>query len=233
MSFPEMMLDMLTSAYNRTDVIRLREGQQPETNIGKLFSLCGWGFDILREHTEKVRLWDYIDQMRGNTLERFGKDFGVERGMAGDGILRVMIKVKILAMLAAGNLDTLILAAASLFGIAPENVGHEEIYPAKVYLYIDEDKLDQEHRDVADIIAGLMHRIKAAGVGIKLFYRTYHVVHGGIRLAVLTEETIRLTATASADDSFVERRTDMYAGIPTLVYVRRAFFPSEEGSGLL
>ena len=78
-----------------------------------------------------------------------------------------------------------------------------------------------------------MHRIKAAGVGIKLFYRTYHVVHGGIRLAVLTEETIRLTATASADDSFVERRTDMYAGIPTLVYVRRAFFPSEEGSGLL
>jgi len=233
MSFPELMLDMLTSAYNRTDVARFREGKPPETNIGKLFGLCGWGFDILREHTEKVRLWDDLDRMRGSTLERFGKDFGVERGTAGDETLRVMIRVKILAMLAAGNLDTLILAAASLFGIAPENVGHEEIYPAKVYLYIDEDKLDQEHRGVAGIIAGLMHRIKAAGVGIKVFYRTYRQVHGGVRLAALTEETVHLTATADADDSYVKRKTDVHACTPTLVYVRRMFLPSDEESELL
>lgn len=233
-----MMLEMLTSAYNRSDVVRFRDGERPKTNIGKLFGLCGWGFDIIRENTERVRLWDNIDQMKGTTLERFGKDFGVERGMAGDEILRIMIKVKIIAMLAAGNLDTLILAAASLFGIAPENVGHEEVYPAKVYLYIDEDKLDQEHRDVADIIAGLMHRIKAAGIGIKMFYRTYHNVCGGVSLAVLTEETVRITVAASAGDSYVERRAGSYACIPTLIYVRRTFFPSDTdgelpGSGFM
>ena len=174
MSFAEKMLDMLTSAYNRNDIRVLREAQAPKTNIGKLFSLTGWGFDILKEQTEKVRLWDDIDNAKGKELDRFGQNYGVTRGEANDAVYRVMIKVKMLAMLAAGNLDTIIYSAASLFGVAAEDIKSEEVYPAKVYLYIDENKLDQEHKDVSTVIVSLMDRIKSAGVGLRIFYRTYN-----------------------------------------------------------
>ena len=63
MSFAIKMLEMLTSSYNRTDMQRLEENQMPQTNIGKLFSLAGWGFDIIKDQTEKVKLWDNIDVM--------------------------------------------------------------------------------------------------------------------------------------------------------------------------
>ena len=148
MSFAEKMLDMLTSAYDRTDLPRIRSGDLPKTNIGKLFYLSGWGFDIIKDQSEKVRLWDDIDQAQGAALDRIGKNYGVIRGTASDSIYRVMIKVKMLAMLAAGNLDTLILSAASLFGVDISDVACEELFPAKVYLYINEDSLDEEHAKV-------------------------------------------------------------------------------------
>ena len=107
MSFAIKMLEMLTSAYNRTDILELKEKRTPKTNIGKLFTLSGWGFDIIHDQTEKVRLWDDIDVMEGETLTRYGNGFGVARGEAGDEIYRIMIKVKIIAMLAAGDLDTI------------------------------------------------------------------------------------------------------------------------------
>lgn len=72
-------------------------------------------------------------------------------------------------MLAAGDLDTIILSAASLFGVSAEDISFQEVYPAKIYLYIDEDKLDQGHKNVADTIAGLMKRIKTTGVGNQNF----------------------------------------------------------------
>ena len=162
MSFAIKMLEMLTSAYNRTDILELKEKRTPKTNIGKLFTLSGWGFDIIHDQTEKVRLWDDIDVMEGETLTRYGNGFGVARGEAGDEIYRIMIKVKIIAMLAAGDLDTIILSAASLFGVSAEDISFQEVYPAKIYLYIDEDKLDQEHKNVADTIAGLMSSKRAA-----------------------------------------------------------------------
>ena len=35
----EKMLDMLTNAYNRRDLVNVQKGRPLETNIGKLFSL--------------------------------------------------------------------------------------------------------------------------------------------------------------------------------------------------
>ena len=79
MSFAVKMLEMLTSAYNRTDIHNLQENQLPQTNIGKLFFLAGWGFDIIKDQAEKVRLWDDIDAMQGSALTRYGESFGVSR----------------------------------------------------------------------------------------------------------------------------------------------------------
>lgn len=227
MKFAEKMLGMLTSAYNRTDIFRLRAGELPETNIGKLFYLSGWGFDIIRDETEKVKLWDDIDHMSGTTLDRFGEDFGVVRGEASDAIMRVMVKVKIIAMLAAGNLDTIICSAASLFGIRPEDVKHEEVYPAKVFLYIDEDKLDQEHKEVADVIAGLISRIKSAGIGTRIFYRTYYEAINDIRLALMATEKVRLHVGPDVSDKYITVRIPVNGGIPTLIYMRCVFRPKK------
>jgi len=184
MSFAVKMLKMLTSAYNRSDVVNLEAGEKPVTNVGKLFFLAGWGFDILKDHTERVRLWDDLDAMRGATLNRYGADFGVARGESSDEIYRIMIKVKIIAMLAAGNLDTVIVSAASLFNVDPADVKAEEVYPSKIYLYIDEDKLDEERKRVAPVIVGLMSRIKSAGIGLRIFYQTYS--GGSVKLYVAT-----------------------------------------------
>lgn len=184
MSFAVKMIKMLTSSYNRSDVVNLEAGEKPVTNVGKLFFLAGWGFDILKDHTERVRLWDDLDAMRGATLNRYGADFGVARGESSDEIYRIMIKVKIIAMLAAGNLDTVIVSAASLFNVDPADVKAEEIYPSKIYLYIDEDKLDEERKRVAPVIVGLMSRIKSAGIGLRIFYQTYS--GGSVNLYVAT-----------------------------------------------
>lgn len=227
MSFATMMLDMLTSAYDRSDLSRLRSGEGPRTNIGRLACLVGWGFDIIRDQTEKVRLWDDIDRMAGTTLDRFGKDFGVRRGEASDAIFRVMIKVKILAMLASGDLDALILAASSLFGVAAEDVKSQEVYPAKVYLYIDEDKLDQEHKDIAGIIAGLMARIKSAGVGLRIFYRTYSQKRAGIHVGTATCLAAFLDVPPMPMDMGTVRSVDMRAGAGTLIYTT-ASYPAGE-----
>ncbi|EFC97251.1 hypothetical protein NQ487_19795 [Hungatella hathewayi] len=227
MSFAVKMLEMLTSAYNRTDLQNFRENKPPETNIGKLFALSGWGFDILKEQTEKVRLWDRMDKMQGTSLDNFGRNYGVVRGEASDEMYRVMIKVKILAMMAAGNMDTIILSAASLFGVSASDVTCEEVFPAKVYLYIDEDKLDQEHKDVANIIANLMCRIKSAGIGIRIFYQTYHGARLNVYLATNNMEIIRLQVQPESGDKYLKYEINFNAGVPMLERIAVHFTPAE------
>lgn len=226
MSFAEKMLDMLTSAYTRADLPKIRNGDLPQTNIGKLFYLSGWGFDILKDQTEKVKLWDDIDKAKGAALDRIGKNYGVVRGTASDAIYRVMIKVKLLAMLAAGNLDTLILSAASLFGVTAEDVTCEELFPAKVYLYINEDGLDEEHREIAPVIASLMARIKAAGVGIRIFYRVYRARQAPVYLGTATcIATFMAIASEPLNKQFVGQ-ADTRFGAAAAVFVSAAY-PAE------
>lgn len=220
MSFAVKMLKMLTSAYNRTDVANLEAGEKPVTNVGKLFYLAGWGFDIIRDHTERVRLWDDLDAMKGTALNRYGADFGVARGESNDEIYRIMIKVKIIAMLAAGNLDTVILSAASLFNVDPSDVKAEEIYPSKIYLYIDEDKLDEERKSVADVIAGLMSRIKSAGVGLKIFYQTYPRGTCNLNLAALTFEHVKIRFGPEPSDNSVAAAVPLKAAVTTFEIVQ-------------
>ena len=214
------MLEMLTSAYNRTDIHNLQENQLPQTNIGKLFSLAGWGFDIIKDQAEKVRLWDDIDAMQGSALTRYGESFGVSRGEASDEILRIMIKVKTIAMLASGDLDTIILSAATLFGVSATDVKADEIYPAKVYLYIDEDKLDAEHKRVAEIIAGLMSRIKASGVGIRIFYQTYFGGAENLYIMSMRSNHIKITASPDATNKKVRMDAGINVALPRLEHLQ-------------
>ena len=193
MSFATAMLDMLTSAYDRTDISRLQRGESPKTNIGKLLTLSGWGFDILKEQAEKVKLWDSLEEKQGTELDRYGKDLGVAREGATDEVYRIMIKVKTISLMASGNLDAVIQAAAALFEVDVTDVKADEIFPAKIYLYIDEDKLDEAHKDLAPIIVSLMSRIKSAGVGLRIFYKTYHFWEQPIYIGIATLECVRVS----------------------------------------
>lgn len=228
MTFAERMLEMLTSAYNRMDIYNLQRGKPPETYIGKLFYLCGMGFDLIKDTAEKVKLWDDIDKMCGTTLDRYGANFGVARGGSNDPIYRVMIKTKIISMLAGGNLDSVISAAAALFNVPIAAVKADELYPAKIYIYVDENQVDQEHKEIADIIAKLMKRLKAAGVGIRIFYKTYHTSKIGLFMALPRLDYVKITVQPEKLNSFIAREIDVNTGVAALNYVKTIYNPIAE-----
>ena len=80
----EKMLDMLTDPYTHRDLQNVRKNRKLETNIGKLFSLLADGFEVIHKNAELVRLWDDLENAEGAVLDRYGANFGVQRGAASD-----------------------------------------------------------------------------------------------------------------------------------------------------
>lgn len=167
------MLDMLTGAYNRDDVRNAYSSLPLETNIGRLFNTLAWGLELVHDQSDKILLWDDLDNAQGAVLDRYGENFGVARDGAPDAFYRLLIKVKMISLLSGGDIETVINAAATLFDIEPEQVDLDEVFPAKVWIYVDEADLEAEKIDTAELIAGVMKRIVAAGIGMRLFLRTY------------------------------------------------------------
>ncbi|OPZ65881.1 MAG: hypothetical protein BWY85_00240 [Firmicutes bacterium ADurb.Bin506] len=204
------MLDLLTGAYNRTDVRNAHNSLPLETNIGRLFDTFAWGLELVHEQTDKILLWDDIDNARGEVLDRYGENFGVKRDGTPDTFYRLLIKIKMISLLSGGDIETVINAAATLFDLEPSLIDLDEVFPAKVWIYVDEDILSAEQINTAELISRVMKRIVAAGVGMRLFFRTYHT----------TEQTIFINtgfATASrikARPPNVNRRATetLYAG---------------------
>lgn len=226
MNFTYMMLKMLTSSYNRSDIKRVERGEPVRTNIGKLLSLTGWGFGIINQNAEKIMEWDDIDYAEGKVLDRYGANYGVVRGMAPDGIYRVMIKVKVMAMLSAGNLDTIIDAAAVLFGVENTRVEAQEVFPAKIFLFIEEEDLDGIHMELSGTIAALMLRIKAAGVGMRVFRRVYYHALEKIHVGTLTEKTAKKGLGPLAVDCRMTYKAPMKMGTGTVVFVKKSYMPN-------
>lgn len=226
MNFTYMMLKMLTSSYNRSDIKRSERGDPPKTNIGKVLSLSAWGFGIANSHAEKIMAWDNIDYAQGRVLDRYGGNYGVYRGGAPDDIYRVMIKVKVIAMLSAGNLDTIINAAVILFDVKNYRVEAQEIFPAKIFLFVEEEDLDEMHKMLSETIARLMMRIKAAGVGMRIFRRTYYHAMETIYTGTLSEKFAKKLLGPSARDEKVTYRTPLIMGMGTSIYVKKSYMPS-------
>lgn len=180
------MLYALTSAYSRKDYDNHQQGLPLETNIGKLFSLFAWGLDMVQEQAELVKLWDDIDHAKGRVLDRYGANWGVRRFNENDALYRLAIKVKVMSQLSGGDTDTVIKAAAELLGVEYPDIDFEDVFPAKIFLYVDWLLLTQERQDLIEPIAWAIKRIVAAGVGFRLYIRTYRtyrydlpISHGG------------------------------------------------------
>ena len=116
------MLDMLTGAYNRDDVRNAYSSLPLETNIGRLFNTLAWGLELVHDQSDKILLWDDLDNAQGAVLDRYGENFGVARDGAPDAFYRLLIKVKMISLLSGGDIETVINAAATLFDIEPEQV---------------------------------------------------------------------------------------------------------------
>lgn len=227
MNFTYMMLKMLTSAYNRLDIKNIERGETPKTNIGKVLSVSGWGFDLINLHAEKVMLWDNIDYAEGKVLDKYGKNYGVYRGDATDDIYRIMIKVKVMAMLSAGNLDTIIHAAVVLFDVKSNRVEVWEVFPAKIFLFIEEEDLDEVHKMLSETIARLMLRIKAAGIGMKIFRRVYYHAMETIYVGTLSEKYVKKELGPSIRDKKITYNIPLGVGIGTVIYVKKEYMPRD------
>lgn len=192
------MLYALTSAYSRRDYDNQQQGLPMQTNIGKLFSLFAWGLDMIQEQAELVKLWDDIDHAKGRVLDRYGANWGVQRFNENDALYRLAIKVKVMSQLSGGDTDTVIKAAAELLGVEDPDIKFEDVLPAKIALYVDWLLLTQERQDLIEPIAWAIKRIVAAGVGMRLYVRTYRtyrydldINHGGLIGSFITALPVR------------------------------------------
>lgn len=181
-NFLSRMLDALTSAYSRKDYDTQQQQLPLETNIGKLFSIFAWGLDSVQEQAELIRLWDDLDNARGLVLDRYGANFGVKRVSSDDRFYRLAIKVKMMALLSGGDTDTVIQAAGALLDVDLSDIVFEDVFPAKIALYVDFELLSQDRRDLIEPIAYAIKRILAAGVGMRLYLRTYRTYRNDLML---------------------------------------------------
>jgi len=172
-NYLSQMLYALTSPYSRKDYENEKRGLAMETSIGKLFSIFAYGLNFVDEQAELIRVWDDIDNARGKVLDRYGANWGVKRISPNDAIYQIAIKVKVLSQLSGGDIDTVIRAAGTLLDVEYSEVLLEEIYPAKIALYVDWELLSDERKELIEAIAEAIKRILAAGVGFRLYIRTY------------------------------------------------------------
>lgn len=169
--FLTQMLEMLTSAYTREDIKNTEAGNDPQTNIGKLFSVLSWGLDLAREQYSNIKAWDDLDLATGAVLDRYGLNFGVERDGADDDFYRLLIQIKMISLLSGGDIDTVVNATATMFDTEPTEIELVEDYPAKFDVYVNENAVPEGKLDVVGQIAEVLKRIKAAGVGMEVVMR--------------------------------------------------------------
>lgn len=187
------MLDMLTGAYTRTDLQRAKKELPPETNIGKLFEILAYHLDIVKEHIERVRLWDNLDNAQGSVLDRYGANFGVAREGTSDTFYRLLIKVKMLAQLSGGDINTVINAVATMYSITPMQVKFEEVFPAKIRVTIQATDIGPEQMRSVEIISRLIKRIIAAGVGFYTVIESNIVTNCDLRATAFPQDIIFAT----------------------------------------
>lgn len=223
------MLDMLTGAYNRTDVQNANLGLPPETNIGKLFETFAWSLELVHYQSDKVLLWDNIDYATGAVLDRYGANFGVSRNGASDDFYRLLIKVKMISLLSGGDIDTVINAAASLLSVNVSDILLEEVFPAKIFLYLDSSKLDSASLANIDLVLKMVKRIVAAGVGIKFILvknRNYqNTLYINTGAAVKTSSRIR----PPEINRNIPGKIFSAGGYSTISYIR--IRPKKQGEG--
>ncbi len=201
------MLYALTSAYTRKDYSNCQTEAPLETNIGKLFSILAWGLDLVQEQSARMKLQDNIDNASGTALDRYGANYGVKRIGPDDRYYRLAIKVKVMAQLSGGDINTVVWAAASLLEVETPDILLEEVFPAKIALYVDQSILSSECLDMIMPIAYAIKRILAAGIGMRLYLRTYRTYRQELRMNMFGTINMHITGLPAIQRKF--NKTDL------------------------
>lgn len=212
-NFLSMMLDALTSAYSRKDCCHNNPNQVIETNIGKLFAVLAWGLESVKEQAELIQLWDDIDNAKGAVLDRYGANFGVKRISPNDSFYRLAIKVKMMALLSGGDTDTVIQTVSALLDVDPQKIDFEDIYPAKIAVYVDDENIPKEYKNLVEPIAQTIKRILSAGVGIRLYLRRKSEYRQEIKIARYSFGTVGNTAHPVSNDREHENTVNSVSGV--------------------
>lgn len=179
--FLPKMLYALTSAYSRKDYDNCQQNIPPETNIGKLFSIFAWGLEIVKEQVENVQGWDNLDYACGAVLDRYGANFGVSRVSSDDRIYRLAIKVKIMAQLSGGDTDTIIRAASLLLDVEMSDIMLEDVFPAKIALYVDANLLSDDSQELLETKAHLIRRLLVPGIDMRLYQKQNRIFRNTVK----------------------------------------------------
>lgn len=206
------MIYAFTSAYNRTDYSNEQHGTPTETNIGKLFSVFAWGLDLAHEQADLIKLWDDLDYACGSVLDRYGANFGVARISSDDRFYRLAIRVKMMALLSGGDANTIIEASATLMDVNISEVDLEDVFPAKIALYVDSNLLTDERLELIEPIAWSIKRILAAGVGMRLYLRTYRTFRQDLSILQCCYSAVYLNAPPISQDRSSTKDWDVLQG---------------------
>ncbi|WP_298024489.1 hypothetical protein [uncultured Dysosmobacter sp.] len=196
------MLERLTGGYTK----------DPNSMIGRLFRIFAESLWGIEDTLQVIAVWRDVDNAKGYTLDRMGRNFGVARDGATDRFYRLMIKVKITALLSGGDVDTVITAASVLFNIDPAKVEVVELFPAKCRVIMDEADIDPEYVAYAGNTAPIVKRIMAAGVGREVYFRTPKKVTGTLYAGAGRLEDITVTVQPYTN-SFTASGGVFFAGV--------------------
>lgn len=85
-----------------------------------------------------------------------------------------------MAQLSGGDDDTIMRAAAELLGVEYADVVMKDVFPAKKTFYVDQKLLSEDRLELIEQIAYAIKRTLLAGVGIRLYLRTYRTYCCGL-----------------------------------------------------
>lgn len=146
------MLNHLTDNYNK----------DPNSNIGKLFSVIGGEMEEFQESLNLIHFWRDIDNAVGITLDRIGGNVLEYRGGKTDDEYRNYIKIRIVANLSQGDIETLNTVASFL--LEDNFLGFEETW--HIEDYDDVAGLFGEVSINTVKIPSILDKVRAGGVRI-------------------------------------------------------------------
>ena len=196
----ESMLRRLTSNYARN----------PDSNIGKLCKIAADEIAELEGALDTVREWRDLNNAEGAALDRIGYNVQQWRGVADDGVYRILIKTKIARNLSDGSIDTVKSVIAMALGIDPSEVELTELYNAPV-----------DPEPAALHLAFPATTLLEAGFSLVQFGRLVNrIIAAGVRAYVLLEGTFQFS------DAYDAVETDADTGFADLGQTVGGYFGS-------
>src|SRR5690625_829237 len=137
------LLRRLTSAYNK----------EPTGIIGKIFSILTKETNEIEQMLNKIEYYRDIDKATGKTLDEFGRDVRASRRGFNDVDYRLFIKIKTIANLSGGEIETLnevlpVFMKGAFLGLQETwKLDRYNNEPAAIVIKYDDDILFKELED--------------------------------------------------------------------------------------